>query len=308
MIDILMAVYNGEKYLSEQIESILAQTEIEWRLFICDDCSSDSSFNVALQYAQKYPNRIIAYNNNTPSGSACANFVSMLKNSEADYVMFSDQDDFWCPDKIKLTFEKMQELEAQFPDSPVLVHTELQIADRELNITAPSFTGFQGLNPRYTGLNRLLCQNNITGCTVMINRALADIIKYAPAEDMLMHDWWAGLAAAAFGHIGFVDKPTIKYRQHGENQLGAINNRSVSGALRIVKDRLHSKKRVGITYTQAKEFYEYYKPLLNEKSRVILETYIDIPAHSKLVRMYKLIRYGFLKQNFMTAIGQLVFC
>lgn len=308
MIDILMAVYNGGKFLSEQIESILAQSAGEWHLCICDDCSEDDSFRIASDYAKKYPHRITVCRNEKPSGSACANFMGMLKGSTADYVMFSDQDDFWHPDKIKLTFEKMHELEAEYGDSPLLVHTELEIADSGLNVTSPSFTRFQGLDPKKKSLNRLLCQNNITGCTLMINKALADIIKDAPPEKMLMHDWWTGLAAAAFGHIGFVETPTVKYRQHGDNQLGAVNNRSFSGAVGLVRNRQHTMERINMTYRQAESFYEYYRPLLSEEKRNILETYIDIPKHSKLSRAARLVRYGFLKQNFSAAAGQLIFC
>lgn len=308
MIDILMAVYNGGEFLSEQIDSILAQSAGEWHLYICDDGSSDDSFRIASEYGEKYPDRINAMKNEKPTGSACANFMGMLKNSEADYVMFSDQDDFWHPHKIRLTIEKMKELEGKFPDSPLLVHTELEIADRALNVISPSFTRFQGLAPRCKSLNRLLCQNNITGCTLMMNRALADIIRDAPPEKMLMHDWWAGLAAAAFGHIGFVDKPTIKYRQHGGNQLGAVNNRSLAGAGRIIRDRQRTKDRINMTYRQAEGFYEYYRSMLSEDKRHILEKYIDIPKYSKPVRAARLIKYGFLKQNFMTAAGQLIFC
>ena len=308
MTDILMAVYNGEEFLSRQIESILAQTAGDWQLYICDDCSSDASFRIVSEYAEKYPQLITVCKNEKPTGSACANFMGMLKKSEADYVMFSDQDDFWHPDKIKLTFEKMKELETEYGSSPLLVHTELEIADRNLNVTAPSFTRFQGLDPSKKSLNRLLCQNNITGCTVMMNRTLADIVKDAPSDKMLMHDWWAGLAAAAFGQIGFVDRPTIKYRQHGGNQLGAVNNRSIKGAANIVKDRLRTKKRVSVTYKQAEHFYEHYRDLLDGKSRAVLEKYIDIPNHSKLVRAVRLMKNGFLKQNFMTAVGQIIFC
>ena len=308
MIDILMAVCNGGKYLAEQIDSILAQSEEEWHLYICDDGSSDDSFRIAAEYAEKYPHRITVRRNEKPTGSACANFMGMLKGSEAEYVMFSDQDDFWNPHKIKLTLEKMHELESEYGASPLLVHTELMVADSRLNVTNPSFTRFQGLDPRKKNLNSLLCQNNITGCTLMINKALADIIKDAPAEKMLMHDWWAGLAAAAFGHIGFVDAPTIKYRQHGGNQLGAVNNRSFTGAARIVRDRQCTKDRINMTYRQAEDFYEYYGSLLSEDNRHILEKYIDIPKLPKPVRAARLIKYGFLKQNFPAAAGQLIFC
>lgn len=303
-----MAVYNGGEFLSEQIDSILAQSAGEWHLYICDDGSSDDSFRIASEYAEKYPDRITAMKNEKPTGSACANFMGMLKGSEADYVMFSDQDDFWHPDKIKLTLEKMHELESEYGNSPLLVHTELEIADSGLNVISPSFTRFQGIDPRCKSLNRLLCQNNITGCTLMMNRALADIIRDAPPEKMLMHDWWAGLAAAAFGHIGFVDVPLIKYRQHGSNQVGAVKNSSLSGILRIISRREHTKKRLEAAYIQAESFYGYYRQRLDAKSRDILEKYTGIPAHSKPVRAAELIRYGFLKQSLAAAAGQLIFC
>lgn len=308
VIDILMAVYNGEKYLSQQIDSILAQSSREWHLYICDDGSADRSYEIALEYAEKYPEQITAQKNETPSGSACANFMGMLKRSQAEYVMFSDQDDFWLPDKVWLTFEKMKQMEQVYGDCPLLVHTEMEIVDSELNRISPSFTRFQGLNPKCNTLNRLLCQNNVTGCTVMINRSLADLVKDAPAGNMLMHDWWIALAAATFGQIGFVDQPLNRYRQHGGNQLGAVNNRSMKGATRIVKDRLCTKKRVSVTYTQAERFYEYYCSWLSANSRRLFETYINIPSCRKFSRVCRLIEYGFLKQGFMTAVGQLIFC
>lgn len=308
MIDILMAVYNGEKYLSQQIDSILAQSSRDWHLYICDDGSADRSYDIVLDYARQYPERITVQKNETPSGSACANFMGMLKKSEAEYVMFSDQDDFWHPDKVRLTFEKMKQMERVYGDCPLLVHTEMEVVDSELKPISSSFTRFQGLNPKCNTLNRLLCQNNVTGCTVMINRNLADLVKDAPAGDMLMHDWWIALAAAAFGQIGFVEKPLNRYRQHGGNQLGAVNNGSLAGAARIVKERLHTKKRVSVTYRQAKLFDEYYGNRLTEKSKRTLNVYTEIPFCNKIMRIYKLVRYGFLKQNFMSAVGQLIFC
>ncbi len=314
MIDILMAVYNGGEFLCAQIDSIISQDEKDWRLHICDDGSSDGSFERACEYEKRFPGKIRVTGNEVPTGSAKGNFMGMLREASAlrepsaEYVMFSDQDDVWKPEKIRLTLEKMRELEREFPGSPLLVHTDMAVVDRDLNVTAPSFMKFQGLDPRCKSLNRLLCQNNITGCTMMINRALADIVKCAPAEGMLMHDWWAGLAAAAFGHIGFVDEPLNLYRQHGGNQLGAVNNRSVRGANRIVRERLRTKKRVSVTYEQAAKFYEFYRDRLGGESRRILEIYLEIPGLNKPQRVARLVKYGFLKQNFLTAAGQLVFC
>lgn len=308
MIAILMAVYNGEKYLSEQIDSILAQSESDWQLFINDDCSSDSSYEIALKYAKEHPERIIVSRNGSPSGSACANFMGMLGRTDAEYAMFCDQDDVWLPNKIKLTLQKMKELEKSFGNTPLLVHTELSVTDSELSITASSFTRFQGLKPRYNSLNRLLCQNNVTGCTVMMNRVLIELVRNAPADKMLMHDWWIALAAAAFGHIGFVDESLIKYRQHGSNQLGAVNNRSLKGIAGFIAKSGRAKERINATYNQARSFYSFYKDILSPESSAVINAYIDIPSHPKLSRTALLVKNKFLKQNFMSAAGQLIFC
>lgn len=308
MIDILMAVYNGEKFLAEQIESILGQDADGWRLIICDDGSTDGSFKIAQSYAEKYPELVKACKNSVPSGSACANFIGMLEKTSAEYVMFSDQDDVWKPQKVRLTFSEMKRLEKEYGDVPLLVHTEAEIVDAELNTLKPRFTAFQGLNPDYRSLNRLLAQNNVTGHTAMINRRLAELLTGAPPEKMLMHDWWAALAAAAFGQIGFVNEPLSRYRQHGSNQLGAVNNRSAAGIIRIISQRAGTKKRVSATYAQAAAFLDFYRGKLPENARKTLGIYTDIPNRNKLKRAFLLVKHGFLKQNFITAVGQLIFC
>lgn len=307
MIDILMAVYNGEKFLSEQIESILAQDSDGWHLYICDDHSSDSSFDIACRYAEKYPELITTYRNDNPSGSACANFIGMLKKSQSEYVMFSDQDDYWKPEKVRLTFAEMKRLEKRHGDCPLLVHTEMEVVDAQLSALEPHFTIFQGINPAASGLNRLLAQNNVTGCTMMINRRLAEIIKNAPPEKMLMHDWWAGIAAAAFGHIGFVSEPLNMYRQHGGNQLGAVNNRSFSAFVRN-ENTQKLKARVTATYEQAQAFLNEYGDVLPPHAKKITEMYVQLPSCHKLTRISRIICCNFKKQNFMSALGQLIFC
>lgn len=108
MIDILMAVYNGGEFLGEQIDSVITQSFGEWRLYICDDGSSDGSVNIAREYGEKYPERISVRVNAAPTGSAAANFMGMLRESRAEYVMFGDQDDVWREDKVRLMLEKVK--------------------------------------------------------------------------------------------------------------------------------------------------------------------------------------------------------
>lgn len=304
MIDILMAVYNGEKYLAEQIESILAQDSGGWHLYICDDRSADNSFGIACGYADTYRQLITARRNDKPSGSACANFIGMLKKSQAEYIMFSDQDDFWKPAKVRLTFTEMKRQEEKYGECPLLVHTDMQIANEQLNVIKPHFMRYQGINPAANELNRLFSQNNVTGCTMMINRSLAEMVKYSPPEKMLMHDWWIGIAAAATGHIGFVSEPLNMYRQHGGNLLGAVNNRSRLALTNAKK----FKARVKATYEQAQAFLDEYGDILPPQSKKIAETYAQLPLHRKPIRVWKIIRFNFKKQNFISVVGQLVFC
>ena len=308
MIDILLAVYNGENYLAEQIESILSQTESDWRLIINDDCSSDHSRDIARVYSEMYPGRIVSCQNEAPSGSAQANFVGMLSLAESDYVMFCDHDDVWKPDKIRLTLAAMHKMEQRFGEVPLLVHSDLEVVDRDLNPLHESFIAYQGLDPRCRTLNRLLVQNNVTGCTMMINRPLLELVRDVPASSMLMHDWWIALTAAAFGQIGFIERPLICYRQHGDNQLGAVNNRSLIGAARIVANRARTKKRVSVTYTQAAAFRAYYEDRLPAEALSCLDIYLTIPSRSKVGRIRTLVKHRYLKQNFLTAVGQLIYC
>lgn len=308
MIDILLAAYNGEKYISEQIESILAQSCKNWRLIVQDDCSTDSTAEIVETYVKKHPQKIVLMKREAPSGSAKNNFLDMLKYSDADYTMFCDQDDFWHKNKIEFTIKKMKQMEFENKNEPVLVHTQLQVVDKNLSVIKKSFFEYQGLDYKAVTLNRLLVQNNVTGCTMMINKQLRDMIKYEDCDSILMHDWWFALIASAFGKIGFVKNPTISYRQHGDNQLGAVNNRSIKGAVKILRERMKSKKRISVTYSQAQAFYDVYKDVFSKEQRVCIEKYLKIPKKNKALRMVTIIKNNYTKQNLLTTIGQLIFC
>ena len=109
MIDILMATYNGEKYIEEQIISILKQSVCDWNLIIQDDCSNDKTVDIIKKYAERYPDKIKYYLRKHQSGSAYKNFFSMIKYSNAEYVMFADQDDVWKEDKIEKQVSFLEE-------------------------------------------------------------------------------------------------------------------------------------------------------------------------------------------------------
>lgn len=311
MIDILLAVFNGESFIEKQIESIIAQDYSDWHLIIRDDGSSDNSVRIICDIMKRYPDKItlVCADN---SGSAKANFFELMKLSTSEYAMFCDHDDFWLENKLSLTINKMRRMEKKLgKQTPLLVHTDLSVADKDLNKTAESFFEFQGLDKRARSLQKLLTQNNITGCTVMINKALCRLcLQTFPLElesAILMHDWWLGLLAAACGNVGFVDAPTILYRQHGNNELGAINTKSPKYIIKCLKMR-KTADRLGATYIQAAALYAALKNTADSTTLDIIKRFVTIPCKNKIARIYTIIKYGYKKQNFVSLLGQLIFC
>ena len=114
-----------------------------------------------------------------------------MENSNSEYFMFCDQDDVWSSDKIEKTLAKMQEMEQQFGDISLLVHTDLEVVDESLDTINSSFMDFQKIDPMKNKFHNLLIQNTLTGCTVMINRKLAQMCLPMP-DGGIMHDWWIG--------------------------------------------------------------------------------------------------------------------
>lgn len=306
MIDILMTVYNGERYVIPQIESILNQTDSNWKLFIQDDCSTDRTVELIEPYVKRYPERITLLRNEENSGCAQKNFFSMLPLVEHSYCMFCDHDDVWKPKKIEMTVRRMMALEqANGEDTPLLVHTDLTVTDENLKVISDSMFRTQNLNRKGDKLNNLLVQNNVTGCTVMVNKALVDMVGPTP-EHAVMHDWWMALIAACFGKIGFVRQATILYRQHRTNEVGAKNVRSLSYNARRLANREQAKKVLTDTYLQAKEFEQRYHALLKPQDLELLQVYQSLPYFGKLRRISILFRYHLFKHGFARVLGQLL--
>ncbi len=307
MIDILMAVYNGERFLEEQLESILAQSWDDWRLLIRDDASTDGTPQILQRYRDRYPERVVLYCNSENTGAPQKTFFQLVQDSTAPYLMTCDHDDVWLPDKISRTFEKMQELENRWgKELPLLVHTDLQVVDEELHLISPSMIKSQNLNPNANTLRDFIVQNHVTGCTMLFNRALAEAAPTLPVE-ALMHDWWFALIAAAFGKIGFVEEPTILYRQHGGNRVGAKSVSQMSFLASRAANRRELKEAMEKTYRQAAAFLREYESKLSLQQRELLRQYSTLPSRSKVGRMWTLCRGNYFKYGFVRKLGQLLY-
>lgn len=307
MIDILMATYNGESYIGEQIDSILNQTYTQWKLYIRDDGSKDNTMSIVEEYANKYSDKIILVKDGKRGLGAKGNFGALIKYSKSEYCMFCDQDDFWLSTKIEDSMNKMLEIEKKEGiDLPILVHTDLKVVDGELNVINESFWNYQNLDKTKTSLRSLLVQNNITGCTMLMNKALMKLCQNTP-ENCIMHDWWIGLVASAFGGIYTVDKQTMLYRQHGKNEVGAHKYNSIG----FVKNKLSNiekiNKSIDDTINQAKAFYDEFKNELNSNDKEIVYNYSILRDKNLIQRKRSIVKNKFYKNGLMRNIAYLIF-
>jgi len=225
VINVLLATYNGEKYIDEQIESLMQQTRAPDKIIISDDGSSDSTCYKLEQWSKKFPHLIEIQQNRSFSNGHTGNFsylCELAKKSNGDYFLFCDQDDVWDVNKIKIQLSACLAEEKKYGSSePVLVHSDLKVVDSSLNEMAASFFNFQGLPGAQThDFPKFLIQNNVTGCATLINRALLEASSPLPKE-VVVHDWWFALVAKLLGRLVFIDESLIAYRQHSENAIGA---------------------------------------------------------------------------------------
>lgn len=307
-VDILLAVYNGSAYIAEQLQSILDQTFQDTRLIIRDNASEDTTVNVIEAFQKRYPDKIVLVRGNKNLG-AMGNFASLMDLAEAPYVLFSDADDVWLPTKIADTLRAMRANEERYGrDTPLLVHTDLCVVDRTLNVIDKSFWNYCQINQHRTALNQLLVQNVVTGCTMMINQPLLQIATPVP-NAAIMHDWWIALVAAAFGHIDVVPTATLLYRQHGNNVVGAVKTSVLKSLMEASNrdKRAVSKHHLQRTLQQAAAFNARYTDKLNPEQRQVVSDYAALQTSSWGRKRYLIFKNRFFKHTFLRTLGLLTF-
>ena len=216
-IDILLATYNGEKYLKEQIESILNQTYKNIHLIISDDCSKDETRKILKEYEK---DERVEVHLQTKNLGYIQNFEYLLKQVKNDVYMLSDQDDIWLPEKVEKSIQVLKENNAD------MVFGDLEVVDQDLKTIYPSFGDFMLLNRKIKKeinsykLNYLY--NCVTGCTIISKKKFINDILPIPHESKyVVHDHWMALMVSLNkGKMVYMPEKYIKYRQHGNNQIG----------------------------------------------------------------------------------------
>lgn len=301
-IDILMATYNGEKYLKEQLDSILNQTYKDFRLLISDDASKDSTIKILEEYAKK-DNRIVLFKQKENLG-IIRNFEFLMKNVKSEFFMFSDQDDIWNEAKIEKSLNKIEETNSD------LVYADLEVVDEKMNTLSNSYwklKEFEHKIYKHNNFESLYLNNYITGSTMIIRKKMLDkILPIFYESKYILHDYWVALVVSKLGKISYIDEPLVKYRQHKNNEIGSrkksdkINDFNELRNLFIdVKiDHFNTLKKRQDVFNDEKinalneKSLKYYEKLKNVK----IITFKNIGL---FIKLYKYEKFGYSIQNFV---------
>ena len=305
---ILLAVCNGEKHLPALLDSLKSQTETEFSVLVQDDGSEDGT-PALLEELFRTDSRFIPGAESGRRLGAAGNFLSLIRQADADFVLLCDQDDVWMPEKVAVLKQAMTDAAARYgADMPLLVHSDCSLIGDSGEQVGESFFRHQGWDPGAVTLPRLLVQNNVTGCTLVMNRPLCRLVaEHGKAKDLFMHDWFIALTAAAFGHIVFVDRPLTAYRQHENNEIGASRLGLVSRGIRALAGRKKAKRRILLTYTHTQVFRRLYGDLLPDEAEKIISAYLATRRMKKIPRVLAVRRMGCTMQSPVTRMGQILF-
>lgn len=227
MISVCMATYNGEKYLKEQIDSILVQLAPQDELIISDDGSTDKTLEIIKSYKD---NRITLLEGNS-FHSPILNFENALKQSKGSYIFLSDQDDIWYEDKVKTVMPLLERYDCVVSDATVIAADRTLIAD-----------SFFRLNHSGPGLLRNIIKNGYLGCCMAFNRMILE--KALPIPNSIpMHDTWIGLVSEKYGKPLFLKEALIYYRRHGAN-ASSTTERSKRSLKSKIADRFIFMKNI----------------------------------------------------------------
>jgi glycosyltransferase involved in cell wall biosynthesis len=262
-VTILLSTYNGEQYLSAQLDSLLNQRDANLSIEVRDDASTDATRDIVAQYAAEHPQ--IRYRYGLRLGAA-GSFFDLLKHADltSSYFAFCDQDDVWYPDKVALAIDNLEAV----GDVPALFCSRLEYVDENLNRI-----GYSRLPHRPVGFENALAENIAVGCTLVLNQPARTMVLESLPATCIMHDWWCYLVIAAFGVVVYHERPTVKYRLHGGNQIGAPASAFDDLSRRIRRFYASGRDAFKI-HAQAQTFKTAYRWRLDENRTRVLDRFL----------------------------------
>jgi glycosyltransferase involved in cell wall biosynthesis len=218
-VSVALCTYNGEKYLSEQLESFANQTRVPDELIVCDDLSTDNTVQIVESFQQSAPFNVRLYMNESRLGST-KNFEQAISMSKGDVIFLSDQDDWWYQDKINIIlkyFPHKEKYGGLFSDAEIV---DESLTSQYRNLWES--IGFDTIQRKKfsegNSIPVLLKHNVVTGATMAFDADFKDILL--PIPEIWIHDAWISLLLAYTSRLQMIEQPLIKYRQHGFQQIG----------------------------------------------------------------------------------------
>lgn len=296
VVTILMATYNGSDFLSKQIESIVAQSFLDWQLIIRDDGSTDNTMQIIESFLSDHRIRLIDYGSD--HGSACTNFSNLVewaKQNSTGYIMFSDQDDVWKEKKIEKSVNFIRYLEQQYPEMPLLGYTKFQFITEEGNLINK-----QMLLPTRLETATMFVENYAWGCTMIMNQSLLKIIEKIPYK-AVNHDYWIALLCSVFGNVVLLDESLIYYRQHSYNVSGNVSKSFWKNRItRYIMQKDLMIKHFAGNLSTVMLFFQIYGDSLHFRKKQLIKDYLlhyksaSIPLLSSMFNE-KIFKFGVLK-------------
>lgn len=301
MVHIVLATYNGERFLREQLDSLVCQSHENITIEVCDDGSQDGTLAIVGEYCEK-DTRISLHVNEENEGYV-RNFLKGIKRSVAPYIMLCDQDDIWHKNKVEKTLAKMKQVEKSGKDIPILVYSDAMNFDSDTGKELGYFHKNSHLNTKKVDTPHLFMENKCIGCTTMVNRKMQSYLEELP-EEIRVHDWWLALISSHFGKIEYLAEPTLLYRQHSGNMIGGDTYGN------YVKERLSKveKQRYVLqqTYRQGAAFLECFREQMSKEQIQIAEQFAQMENAGWFEKRKRMIANGFYKSGLVRNIGLLL--
>lgn len=306
-VQIVLATYNGEQFLQQQIESLLQQSYSDFTVLIRDDGSTDKTLEIIQSYQEKYPAKFFLLKEDKKNVGATQNFGILLANSTADYIFFCDQDDVWLSDKIEQSLKIIFSIENEQKTNPCLVYSDMKLIDEHGKIMAESVWQQLQLSPDYFTLNRLLVQNIPHGCTMVINKAMKSIASPIPAAAIL-HDHWLALLAASVGNSAAITTPLLLLRNHAQNvtRKNYSFTEKIKRYCRNLSDKKTYEHYLKIRIEQAKALMEKCSPQLNKDQIGILHDFISLENVGSMQRKKILLQHKFYRTTFWHSLKMIL--
>ena len=294
-VSVAMATYNGERYLEEQLDSILSQTLPPMEIVVCDDSSSDNTVSILEKYSKKFNVRYVV---NESQLGLTANFkkaVSLVAGS--GYIALSDQDDIWLPRKLELSALKLKNIDDNI--HPSLVYSDLIFVDKTGAVLNQSFRNELGQDGYVHCLKTLLFGNFVNGCTVLMNQKMKVLFDTIPDHVELNHDAWITLIAFTFGKVDVVQESLMKYRKHDSNAAVLTTLRKMNRYDKI-RSELASiwKPQPSYLFEQlilVQKFYDTFESSFSVDDRRLIERFLSLKNRSYLEKKI-LLRWFFKGQ------------